>query len=278
MTKDADEEVHLRLPRKEAKLRLQKQINDGQKILSLPVSSDDDLKLAREKLREWVEYNNDFLAKPFTTNKIQREFTKLVPSLKGYIYFSKRKEEFYGNVRMYLTKLRSIRNRLDLFEEGITITDRVKSFGNKVFIVHGHDVAAKQAVAYLLKQLDLDVVILHEKPDKGRTIIEKLLEESDIDVGYAVVVLTPDDVGRVASEEGKLSPRARQNVVLELGYFLAKLGKERVHALYKEGVELPTDYLGVLYTPLDDAGSWQLKLAKELKAIGFSIDLNKLTG
>ena len=124
--------------------------------------------------------------------------------------------------------------------------------------------------------MGLDVVILHERPDKGRTIIEKLLEESDIDVGYAVVLLTPDDVGKLASEEGESSPRARQNVIFELGLFIAKLGKQRVHALYKEGVEIPTDYQGVLYTPLDAAGAWQVKLAKELQAIGFDIDLNKL--
>ena len=151
-----------------------------------------------------------------------------------------------------------------------------KSFGNKVFIVHGHDKAAKESVARFLERLDLDVVILHERPNKGRTIIEKLMEESDVDVGYAVVLLTPDDVGKLASEEGEASPRARQNVILELGLFLAKLGRQRVHALYREGVEIPTDYQGVLYTPLDDAGAWQVRLAMELKAVGFEMDLNKL--
>jgi predicted nucleotide-binding protein len=177
-------------------------------------------------------------------------------------------------------ELESIKDQLPLFDiapKSIAVTaGAAKSFGNKVFIVHGHDKAAKESVARFLEHLDLDVVILHERPGKGRTTIEKLLEESDIDVGYAVVLLTPDDVGKLASEEGEASPRARQNVIFELGLFLAKLGRQRVHALYKEGVEVPTDYLGVLYTPLDDAGTWQVKLAMELQAIGFGIDLNKL--
>lgn len=151
------------------------------------------------------------------------------------------------------------------------------STSRDVFIVHGHDEAIKQTVARLLEQLELNPIILHEKPDKGQTIIEKLeASSSEIDICYAVVILTPDDVGAKVSEKEKLLPRARQNVVFELGYFIAKLGRQRVQALYTEGVELPSDYQGVLYTQLDDAGAWKLKLAKEMKATGIDIDLNKL--
>jgi predicted nucleotide-binding protein len=88
-------------------------------------------------------------------------------------------------------------------------------------------------------------------------------------------LLTPDDEGRSVAAAGVLRPRARQNVVLELGYFTAKLGRKAVCALHRGSLELPSDYLGVVYVPIDEAGGWQLRLAKELKAAGFPIDMNK---
>jgi predicted nucleotide-binding protein len=91
--------------------------------------------------------------------------------------------------------------------EGVGI---VKSDSRNVFLVHGHDAAVRESVARLLERLDLRPIILHEQPNMGRTVIEKF--EAHADVGFAVVLLTPDDVGGAAST-GKLSPRARQNVI-----------------------------------------------------------------
>ena len=106
----------------------------------------------------------------------------------------------------------------------------------------------------------------------GRTIVEKL--EHHGDVGFAVVLLTPDDVGGVSKDE--LKPRARQNVILELGYFLARLSRRKVCALHRGGIEIPSDYMGVIYVPYDDGGGWRLHLGKELKEAGFTIDMNKI--
>ena len=150
-------------------------------------------------------------------------------------------------------------------------------FSRKVFVVHGHDHALKDIVARLLGQLELEPIILHEHPNSGRTIIEKFEDYSD--VAFAVVLLTPDDVGREKvkpPEEDR--PRARQNVVLELGFFLGRLGRERVAALHRveSRFELPSDYSGVLFVPVDDGGNWRLKLVQELKAAGLEIDANKL--
>ena len=89
--------------------------------------------------------------------------------------------------------------------------------------------------------------------------------------------MTPDDVGTTKAEPVNTLPRARQNVVLELGYFIGLLGRNRVCALYKGGVELPSDYSGVGYLRLDDAGAWQLLLARRLKEAGLDVDLNKAT-
>ena len=145
--------------------------------------------------------------------------------------------------------------------------------GHDVFIVHGHDDSTKETVAKFIESLGLHAVVLHEQPNSGRTIIEKF--EAYSNVGFAVVLLTPDDIGASSKDRENLRPRTRQNVILELGFFLGKIGREKVCVLYKEGVEIPSDYQGVLYTLYDSSGSWRSQLAKELKHAGFTVDLNK---
>jgi len=143
-----------------------------------------------------------------------------------------------------------------------------------VFVVHGHDEAMKQAVARFLERLGLQPIILHEQPNRGRTIIEKFVDHAA--VGFAVVLLSPDDRGAAAGEP-QPKPRARQNVVFELGYFIGRLGRENVVALYRadDQFELPSDYSGVLFVPFDGAGRWMVDLVRELKAAGYQVDANK---
>lgn len=149
------------------------------------------------------------------------------------------------------------------------------ALSNKVFIVHGHNEAARESVARLITQIGLDPIILHEQPNKGKTIIEKFIDYSD--VGFAVVILTADDRGgKTGDSPDEYNPRARQNVILELGFFLGRIGRERVCALYEEGVEIPSDYDGVVFVPLDKSGGWRLLLGRELRAAGLDIDLNKI--
>ena len=148
----------------------------------------------------------------------------------------------------------------------------------RVFVVHGHDDGLKETVARLLSDLDLEPIILHEQANKGRTIIEKF--EDHADVSFAVVLLTPDDMAYQAGEDpGAARPRARQNVILELGFFFAQLGRERVAALYtgENDFEKPSDVDGVLYIPVDEHGHWKFGLVKELKAAGIEVDANLLT-
>jgi len=145
----------------------------------------------------------------------------------------------------------------------------------KVFIVHGHDEAPLAMVARYIESLGLEAVILHEQTNRGMTIIEKL--EAHSDVGFAVVLFTADDVGRSVLEQTD-HPRARQNVVLELGYFMGKLGRGRVCAIRKGNVEWPSDYSGVVYTSFDDAGAWKTALARELDDAGYDIDFNVVMG
>lgn len=150
----------------------------------------------------------------------------------------------------------------------------INTKNRNVFIVHGHDEVAKTNVARFIEKLDLKAIILHEQPNKGQTIIEKF-ESNAANVGFAVILLTSDDVGASKDSPKNVKARARQNVILELGYFCSALGRNRVCVLYKEDVEIPSDYLGVVYTPLDSANGWHLKLAKEIKEAGLDIDLNK---
>lgn len=151
----------------------------------------------------------------------------------------------------------------------------LKSRGNgrRVFIVHGHDDAARYAVAEFLRKADFEPVVLHERPNKGRTIISKFQEEAE-DVGFAVVLITPDDQGGKLGDP--MRPRARQNVIFELGFFLGALGPDRVAALVKGEVDRPSDFDGVVYIDMDQSGSWRTALGQELQEAGLQIDWNRL--
>jgi predicted nucleotide-binding protein len=150
------------------------------------------------------------------------------------------------------------------------------NISNKVFVVHGHDDAVLHHVCRLLKDLSLEPIVLREMPNSGRTIIEKFEEYSD--VGFAVVLMTADDMGAALehAQSGAYAPRARQNVIMELGYFTAQLTRSRVAVLTEKSVEVPSDILGVVYTELDKSAAWRTLLGKELKAAGYNVDLNKL--
>ena len=142
----------------------------------------------------------------------------------------------------------------------------------KIFVVHGHDHGTKETVARFLGKLDLEPIILHEHPDRGKTLIEKFIAHAE-DVQVAVVILTTDDLASSKTLPDTKEFRARQNVVFELGFFVGKLGRERTFALVEKGVSLPTDIHGVVYIPLDD-GEWRMKLVRELKAAGLDVDAN----
>lgn len=144
----------------------------------------------------------------------------------------------------------------------------------KVFVVHGHDNEAKQELARVLEKSDFEAIILHEQPNAGKTIIEKIERFSD--VGYAIILYTECDKGRdknIPVDQEK--NRARQNVVFEHGYLIAKLGRDRVCALVKGDIETPGDISGVVYVPMDENGAWKMKLAMDMQDVGLPVDMNK---
>lgn len=146
-----------------------------------------------------------------------------------------------------------------------------KKISRKIFIVHGHDEVARLTVARFIENIGFEAIILSERANQGRTIIEKI--EAHGDVGFAVVLLTPDDLGGKSATE--LKQRARQNVLLELGYFMGRLGRPNVFTLAKGDLEIPTDFAGMVWEALDDGGAWKMKLARELRDTGnFAVDWN----
>lgn len=162
----------------------------------------------------------------------------------------------------------------ELEEENVTpIPEKALSVGfdfSKVFIVHGHDDGLKYHVAEIIKKQGIEPVILSEQTNRGRTIIEKFEEYSD--VGGAICLFTSDDLGR-SKKDDREQARARQNVVFETGYFMGKLGRKHTIILADKGVDMPSDLSGVVYT---DSINWQVDLLKELEQMGYTIDLNKL--
>lgn len=143
----------------------------------------------------------------------------------------------------------------------------------RVFIVHGHDDKLKTQAARFIEKLGFEAIILHEQASKGMTIIEKI--EATTNVGFAIVLYTADDAGNTAAEasEGQLRARARQNVIFEHGYLIAKLGRAKVVPLIADGIELPSDVSGMVY--VGDT-NWQFDIAKEMKAAGYPVDFNLL--
>jgi predicted nucleotide-binding protein len=272
--------LKLTIPKADAEKKINKRVEMGNELINMQIPSWEMLKEIKEKYYSWTEYNRDLLKSIFTAASIADEYSSIGP-----MFISGRRkslneevEEFRDDVKRYIRRLESTKNRLEIYERTeIEVASNQKRQSNQTttmsaFLVHGHDEGCREMVARFLEKLGINAIILHEQASRNLTIIEKLEKNSDVD--FAVILLTPDDVGNSSSSKDDLNLRARQNVILELGYFIGKLGRDKVCALKKEDLELPSDFLGVVYTPIDANGGWKLLLAKELKAAGFPIDLN----
>ncbi len=141
---------------------------------------------------------------------------------------------------------------------------------SKVFIVHGHDDGLKNEVARFIEKLELEVIILHELPNAGKTIIEKI--EFYSNVGFGIVLYTDCDSG--SKKGGELKPRARQNVIFEHGFLIGKLGREFVSHLARSNIEMPNDISGTVY--VDRNNNWKNDIFKELKNAGYDVDANRI--
>ena len=283
---DENRTASLLITHYEAEDVLRRQINKGKEILAQAwgiayQSQLDDVRRAYDK---WSGYNREFLKQNFSDDSYLCEYVG--PPVPGVLLTApytdqERVRNLQQDIQKKVDRLESLLEKLDLIPSSSAVSANENAspssapLGDSVFIVHGHDDGAKQAVARMIDRLGLSPIILDEQPQAGRTIIEKF-EEHAGEVGFAIVLLTPDDVGAKAGDAENLILRARQNVIFELGFFVGRLGRERVCPLYKQGVEIPSDYYGVGYVELDENDGWQLRVARELRSAGLPVDLNDL--
>lgn len=190
-----------------------------------------------------------------------------------------------AGVKKVIAILEAAKSELALREELAEVVQPAESAAERaaavehgrVFIVHGHDEARRHELFRVLNDVTgAKPIVLHEQPSGGRSIIEKL-EAYAAAAGFAVALLTADDLGKAKDADTEV-PRARQNVVFEAGYFAGRLGRDRVVLLHEANVEVPSDLHGVVYIPLDSAGAWKMKLTHEMSSAGIPVDWSGLAG
>ena len=274
MKKSESGSLILKVPCREAKNLLEKQILTGKEFLSIRIKTISQWKVVEKQYNHWNSENFELLKKILKRHDIARDYSAspwsigriLVTDLK----LNEKIENLHDCISRKLANLESIKASLEL----LNISDETSSTvpAKLVFFVHGTDCDTKMKVLDFLQQLGIQPIILKEFAAAGKTIIDEIKKRDD--VKYAIALLTPDDVGSVYNQE--LNFRASQNVILELGIFVGKLGREFVSGLCSDDVELPADYHGFEYIKMDRSNDWQITLAKELKEAGFEIDLNIL--
>jgi predicted nucleotide-binding protein len=267
----------------EAKAKLLDRIEKGQQFKVLEINSGQDFDSAQKSYYKWDDFNIELLKRQFTTAELSEEYSGWagVGSISMYERsLGEKTGDFYKIIDAKVHRIDSIIERIELIpfsNQAKDITPKIEGAKtidrSKVFIVHGHDNEAKLEVARFIEKIGFAPIILHEQASGSKTIIEKI--EAYSDVGFGVVIYTPCDVGAKASELNDLKGRARQNVVFEHGFLIGKLSRSNVCPLVKGNVDTPNDISGIVYTSMDTA-NWQLELAKELRAAGYSVDMNKV--
>ncbi len=281
--------TELVIPREQFKLVLEERVKIGKEILDEKIQDQKSFDENIQKYYLWNDYNSEYLKQSFNNeyNEYKSSYDTCADwvGFRGLILRPETPQEKLGDHKMTVEKklenLNKLISKTDLLKSAVkstidsheNMTQESPKMSNEIFIVHGHDERLKVEVARTLEKLGLIPIILSEQANQGQTVIEKF--EFHADVGFAVILLTGDDFGKLKTDtEDKY--RARQNVILEMGYFIGKLGRRNVFPLYESGVELPSDLHGILYVPIDASGGWKFKLARELKAAGFDVDANEI--
>jgi predicted nucleotide-binding protein len=266
----------------QAAQEIQGSLEEGRALLEARINVRSDLVTVQARYNRWDDGNLRLLSCLFGDPSVAEGYRGLAAGQQegGRTSLGSSIRSLRASIEEKISTLASLKDRLSLIPFVPAVTPggdvpyvKKSAKKGKIFVVHGHDELAKESVARFLERLGLTAVILHEQPNAGLTIIEKLERFAHVD--FAVVLLTPDDVGAPAGRTGSPQPRARQNVIFELGLFIGRLGRRHVCTLYKGDVELPSDSHGIVYTPMDPSGGWRGALAKELIEAGFAIDATK---
>lgn len=278
--------LRLKVSRSRAEEVLDRHLADGEALLSKAqtVSTEEEFREWDDARHRWEKLTQQGIETVFDGGEPVEEFQAAhsTPMVIGGVSEGQEFEWKREAVQRGTTALKSLSDRFEYLEAPGDSplrepeSEEVVSQEEKtVFVVHGRDEGLKSVVVRLLEKTGKhEVIVLHEQVNAGRTLIEKF-EDHARRSDFAVVLLTPDDEGGLAGPEGTTSPRARQNVVFEMGFFVGRLGRSRVAVLYDSSVELPSDYSGVAFTPIED-GNWKFGLLAELRAAGLDFDLNKV--
>jgi predicted nucleotide-binding protein len=285
--KEPEAPVELLVSRQEAKAKLEDRIQKGRDLRQLQITSGSALESAKNEYSKWSSFNVELLNRIFSSDKFAKEYSWWGAVVMGYHEPSlgEKIAELHKDIDEKIHRLDSIIARLELIPVNSSApaapastrsdtASRTKT--KKVFVVHGHDEVAKTNLEVFLNEIGLEPIVLHRQADEGLTVIEKFEKHSD--VGYAFILLTPDEIAYVRAEEDKddrerkKELRARPNVIFEFGYFVGKLGRSRVCCLYTGNVNLPSDVSGMIYkkfnTNIDEVA---YSIIKDLKASGYSV-------
>jgi len=287
----------LRMNKEEAQTRIDKQVQQGHLLLETQaVINQATLEDLESGYHKWYNFTIRLLKNIFGDDQEVSNFSGTKTEFKMFLAFyaepQMRVNDKTRHIQNGITVLSSLLEQIidGLFKEdpliAATYTNSEILINKKVFIVHGHDHGLKEAVARLLEKQGLEAIILHEQANMGRSIIQKF-EDYAAEACFAIVLLTPDDIGGIGdSDPADFALRARQNVIFELGYFRGyfrgyfkdKLSGARVCVLYSNEVELPSDIQGVLFVPYNKTSNdWKHALLREMHAVGINVDQNKVT-
>ncbi len=263
------EKFILNIPPEKADDLIDKQLNYGDTLLNLKIKNIQQWKSTEKKFKAWNSENYELLKSIFKNNRVAKDYSSTGWSI-GRIFISDLKlsektAKLFSDIKEKLDKLSSIKLSLGIFKIKTETGERDNS--KKLFFVHGTNCSTKSEVINFITQLGLDAIILQEFIAGGKTLIDEILTRSE--VKFAIVLLTPDNVGGIQPENLKF--RADQNVILELGIFVGLLGRENVCGLYTSDLQLPEDYHGFEYIQIDKQNKWQEQVVKELQNAGFEI-------
>lgn len=276
--------VELTRPEAQVKQYLLNARTESQALLDMSLDTASDVTFFRERYLAWTNKTIAMLDASYRTNGLLTsspadEFSRTALSMLDLHIASTtiprgRLPEVLIDVREKMRVLSSLSERLPFLTNVNEPSERpASSSDGPIFLVHGRDLARREIVRrFLDKATGREIIVLADEPNRGKDLLGKLITSAKA-ASFAVVILTPDDVGGLVADAEQ--PRARQNVVFELGLFVGMLGRSRVATLLEPTVELPTDFSGVVYIALSGEG-WQIELARELKAAGVEVDLDKV--
>lgn len=278
--------LELIMSRDEAKTRLQERIEKGLELKQRRVETRDTFETLTNDFSKWNSFNSELLKRVFTTDELAREYDYWgVGVISMYEQsLGEKIADTYKDIDKKIHRIDSIIERLELIPLASSVQNNspvqqspaAQPRTKKVFVVHGRDEIAKTNLEVFLHEVGLEPIVLHRQADEGMTIIEKFEKHSE--VGYAFILLTPDEVAYLASEESKPEVqrtkefRSRPNVIFEFGYFVGKLGRSRVCCLYTGNVSLPSDVSGMIYKRYEKSiEEVAYSVIKDLKASGYAI-------